>query len=145
MSGKSGVKTLRMLRVVDGVLLIVNAAFAVVLAFAGHFAVSNVAAVALLVLVMCSQTFVIRRQRRLGRACPDYAAIARMEREVYGEASEEVEVMFAHAKLQGEDREHRTDPEAMTGQQVKNIATDAACLCADVNQWIARAIRLALD
>jgi hypothetical protein len=45
-----------------------------------------VASAVCLALVMRYQTVVIRRAERVNRPRPDYAAIARMEREIYGEA-----------------------------------------------------------
>ena len=93
MSGKDRINFLRGCRAVVAVCLVLNAVLGVASALRGYDgAFFNAGAVALLVLVMCLQTFVIRRQRRTdaiaSRPRPDYSAIAAMEREVYGETFE---------------------------------------------------------
>jgi hypothetical protein len=83
-----GINFLRVMRAAAAVMLVVNVAFGVAGALAGRVdAVFNAGVVVFLALVMCFQTFAIRRQRRLDRPRPDYDAIARMEREIFGEAA----------------------------------------------------------
>ena len=80
---------LRAYRIVLLVLLAVNVAFGILNAVAGrHFALVSFAAAALLVAGIAFQARTIRRRAEQLRPRPDYAAIARMEREIWGEAFE---------------------------------------------------------
>lgn len=83
-----------------GVLAIEAALFGFELATGSPFMILPLAWIAVFIVIICRQTKKIRRLEYEARPRPDYAAIARMEREVYGEASEEAQVMFEHAKLQ---------------------------------------------
>lgn len=90
MSSKGRINLIRAFRVVLAAFLVINVAYGIAVALAGddHDAAFNFGTVAFLALVMCFQTYVVRRQRRLDRPRPDYSAIARMEGEVYGETFE---------------------------------------------------------
>ena len=97
----NSIRTVRRARAFNvGVLALEVAIFGFELANGSLFMIVPLAWIMVFIAVICWQTRVIRRLEHEARPRPDYAAIARMEREVYGEASEEAEIMFAHAKLQ---------------------------------------------
>ena len=84
----SSAKTLRRVRVLQIAAIIINIA---VLAFdlvRGSFllALVPIACIIALTVAVRVQSGTIKRREWLDRPRPDYAAIARMEREVYGEA-----------------------------------------------------------
>lgn len=79
-------KILRICRAIAAITLVVVVAWAVVWPITSMLAiVVNAAAVALLTLALFLETKAIRRIEHANRPRPDYSAIARMEREVYGE------------------------------------------------------------
>ena len=97
----NSIRTVRRARAFNvGVLALEAAIFGFELATGSLFMLLPLAWIAVFIAVICWQTRVIRRLEHEARPRPDYGAIARMEREIYGEASEEAEIMFAHAKLQ---------------------------------------------
>ena len=69
-----------------GVLAIEAAIFGIEFATGSPFAILPLAWIVVFIAVICWQTRVIRRREYECRPRPDYAAIARMEREIYGEA-----------------------------------------------------------
>ena len=84
------VRQLRVVRWVQVSGLALSAGDAALMLDRGHFVAALLPAVLIAVwaLLLCVQTKLIRRQRRIdaiaSRPRPDYSAIARMEREVYG-------------------------------------------------------------
>lgn len=83
----AGIKTMRVFRVI----LLVYAAALVTLEMLAHgyVPVFTLVVIAFMLSVVGLHTYVIRRQRRIdaikNRPRPDYASIAAMEREIYGE------------------------------------------------------------
>lgn len=84
MNSIRGMRRARALNV--GVLAIEAAIFGFDLAIGSLFMILPLAWIVVFIAVICWQTRVIRRREYECRPRPDYAAIARLEREVYGEA-----------------------------------------------------------
>lgn len=84
-------KTARRVRLLQVGALILNAGILALNLLAGNaIAIMNAVCVAALLVAVCFQTRTIRLREKLERPRPDYAAIARMERRIYGET-------FGHA------------------------------------------------
>ena len=83
----SGTKILRVVRWPQIAALIYNLGSFVFNTLIGNMVgmILGAVCVAVLAVAVCVQTRTIRRREYLDRPRPDYAAIARMEREIYGE------------------------------------------------------------